>query len=188
MSTSSSNHNVRRVLQAGTIAIAVGAGYAAHNLSATAQGGAATVPPTQHTPVVQTPATRDAATTQNAFSEVAESVEPAVVTIETIGPRVRVAAPGGGSGRIPGLPFGGGQGQDGDNEGDPNGDFQQFFKDFQQKFGFNQQSYQPNSIEGRVLRDRAQAKWREIQSSRRSGGLGSGMIYSPNGQIGRAHV
>jgi len=189
MSTSPSNNRARRALQAGTIALAVGAGYATHSLRVDAQGGGGTtVPPTQKAPVVQTPATRDAATTQNAFSEVAESVEPAVVTIETIGPRVRSTTPNGGGG-IPGLPFGGGGGGEQGGGAGPNGDFQQFFKDFQRNFGFNQQSYNPNSIEGQVLRDRAEVKWREIQSSRRSGGLGSGMIYSSNGLIlTNAHV
>jgi hypothetical protein len=76
MSNLISNRRARRALQAGAILAAVGTGYAVRDVRVIAQDGATTVPPTQKTPVVQTPATRDAAATQNAFVECRRQFSP----------------------------------------------------------------------------------------------------------------
>ena len=176
MSVFNTSSRTLRVLQAGAILAAVGTGYALRDIKVDAQGST-TAPPTQKAPVVQTPATRDAATTQNAFVEVANAVEPAVVTIETQGARVSTSSRGQSSPFGPGGPGGGSQ-----------QDFQDFFKQFQKQFGFGEQNFQPNSWQGRVLREKAQAQFQQIQS-RRGGGLGSGMIYRSDGLIlTNAHV
>jgi len=189
MSDFINNRRARRAIQAGAILAAVGTGYALRDVSATAQGGAeTTAPPAQKAPVVQTPATRDAASMQGAFADVASAVEPAVVTITTTGPRTP-AASGPGNGTRPRLrPFG--QGQGAPNGTDPfNGDLQEFFKQFQRNFGFNEQSFNSDDWQGQVLRQKwAEAKAQLVQS-RRGGGLGSGMIYRADGLIlTNAHV
>ena len=166
-----------RILQTGAILAAVGTGYAVRDIKTVDAQGTTTAPPAQKQPVVQTPATRDAATTQNAFVEVAKAVESAVVTIETIGARNSGPAAGQRS------PFGpGGPG------GQTPQDFQDFFKQFQKQFGFGEQNFQENSWQGRVLREKAEVAFQQVQS-RRGGGLGSGMIYREDGLIlTNAHV
>jgi len=189
MSDFINNRRARRALQAGAFLAAIGTGYALRDVSATAQGGGeTTAPPAQKAPVVQSPATRDAASMQGAFAEVAAAVEPAVVTITTTASR----NPTGGSGN-PGSrprlrPFG--QGQGGQGGADPfGGDLQEFFKQFQRNFGFNEQSFNSGSWQGQVLRQKwSEAKAQLIQN-RRGGGLGSGMIYRSDGLIiTNAHV
>lgn len=77
---------------------ALGMGYAVDD--ARAQGDTAAP---ASAPVVQTPATRDAANLQSAFSVVARAIEPSVVTIRTTRstPAPRPGASGPGSGRDP---------------------------------------------------------------------------------------
>lgn len=177
MSVFRSSPRTLRVLQAGAILAAIGTGYAVRDVKVDAQG-AATVPPPQETPVIATPATRDAAATQNAFVQVSNAVEPAVVTIETAGARPTKTS------TTPRSPFGPGA----PGSGNSQQDFQEFFKRFQREFGFGEQSYQPNSWQGRVMREQAMDRFREIQSNR-GGGLGSGMIYRADGLIlTNAHV
>ncbi len=189
-------------MQGGALLVALGAGYTMHSLKAGAQDGGTTTPPAQKAPVVITDATRDAASTQNAFVDVAKAVEPAVVTIVTTGPRTPRSSSGS-SGRAPRRfpspfgnpapdgPSGGNDGSDGagpsDQSTDPGSDFQQFFKKFQRDFGLQGQSYHPNSFAGQVLRKRALIAFRNVQE--RGGGLGSGMIYRADGLIlTNAHV
>ncbi|RYX86712.1 Do family serine endopeptidase [bacterium] len=196
MATQSKTLRARRVIQAGAILVALGAGYTIHDVRVNAQNGGGTTPPAQKAPVVATPATRDAAATQNAFVDVAQAVQPAVVTIVTAGARpTRTSADGNGgpSRRFP-SPFGN-PAPEGDQEsapnGDPNSDFQQFFKRFQRDFGLQNQSYEPDSFAGRVLRQRALIAFRDVQErgGGSGGGLGSGMIYRADGLIlTNAHV
>jgi hypothetical protein len=86
------------------------------------QNPAASSRPQQEAPpVVQTPATRDAAAMQNAFAEVAQAAEPAVVTITT---ESRLPTPTRGRRLNPfgdSSPFGGGEGDD---------PFEEFFRRF----------------------------------------------------------
>ena len=167
-----------RILQAGAILAAVGTGYAVRDIKTVDAQTTTTAPPAQKQPVVATQATHDAAATQNAFVDVANAVEPAVVTIETMG--TRAPAPKGGQGAP--SPFGQGGGGDSEQQ------FRDFFKQFQKQFGFNQQSFQENSWQGRVMLEKARAAFQQVQS-RRGGGLGSGMIYRADGLIlTNAHV
>ncbi|MBW3636533.1 MAG: Do family serine endopeptidase [Armatimonadetes bacterium] len=189
MSEITKNSRGRRALQAGAIIAAAGAGYALRDMSVDAQNSpATTVPPAQKAPVVQTAATRDAASTQGAFADVAKAVEPAVVTIRTQEARQNPASGGRGpGGRL--RPFGG-QGQGAPGGAEPfGGDLQEFFKQFQRNFGLNEQSFNSDSWQGRVMREKwEQAKAQFIQD-RRGGGLGSGMIYRADGLIlTNAHV
>lgn len=183
-------------MQGGALLVALGAGYTVHSLSAGAQNGTTATPPTQETPVVHTTATNDAASTQKAFVDVADAVEPAVVTIVTTGPRTTrtSTAPGGRRSAPRGFPFGapapdgGDEGAGPSDQAAPGGsDFQEFFKKFQRDFGLQGQSYQPNSFAGKVLHKRALIAFRNVQE--RGGGLGSGMIYRADGLIlTNAHV
>jgi serine protease Do len=191
MSNFLNNRRARRALQAGAVIAAVGSGYVLRDMNVVAQnGGEATTPPAQKAPVVQTPATRDAASTQGAFVDVASAVEPAVVTILTAGSKT--PAPSAGNRANPRLrPFG--QGQNAPGGADPfGGDLQEFFKQFQRNFGgLDEQSFNSDTWQGRVMRQKwAEAKTKFIQEGRGSGGgLGSGMIYRADGLIlTNAHV
>ena len=172
-----------RILQAGAILAAVGTGYAVRDIKTVdAQGTVPAPAPVTNKPV-ETPATRDAAATQNAFVDVAKSVEPAVVTIETLGTRIPSAS------KAPGAPAPFGGAPEGNDGGGSDQQFRDFFKQFQKQFGFGQQqSFDENSWQGRVLMEKARAEFQQTQS-RRGGGLGSGMIYDSNGLIlTNAHV
>jgi serine protease Do len=179
MANFTSNRRARRAIQAGAVVLAVGAGYALRDVRLEAQNGGTSTPPAQKSPVIQTPATRDAAATQNAFVEVSVAVQPAVVKIQTAADRTTPTsnAPRGGRPQLPGP------------EGAPPfGDFQEFFKRFQREFGTDPEKIQPNSWQGRVLKEKAMEEFKLIQS-RRGGGLGSGVIYRQDGLIlTNAHV
>jgi len=158
----SKNNNVRLALAAGAVAVALSAGYL-FGTHVEAQTDAQ--PRAAAAPVVQTPATKEAASIQEAFTAVSDAVEPAVVTITT--ESTIKAKPSSDS-------FGGGGGSD---------PFEEFFKQFR-NFGFGQNAY-----EGKVPASRyQQIKYQKVQS-RRSGGLGSGMIIRSDGLIlTNAHV
>ena len=193
MATPSKTVRARRVIQAGAILVALGAGYSLHNVRVNAQNGGATTPPVQVDPVVAGAPARDAASTQTAFVNVAAAAKDAVVTIVTAGARptrTSGAAPHNFPSPFGNQAPGGGDGGEGGatpQGTDPNSDFQQFFKKFQKDFGLQGQSYHPDSFAGRVLRQRALVAFRDVQE--RGGGLGSGMIYRADGLIlTNAHV
>jgi len=159
----------RGAVNTGVVLAALAGGYILRGTTSDAQPGSGTMPPVDRTPVVETPATKGAATMQNAFSEVANAVEPAVVTITTTRRARPTAArnPGGGA-----MPEGGGGGQGGDP-------FEEFFRRFRD-YGFS-----PNSAEKKEMRK----YFYKIQEGRGGGGIGSGMIYRQDGYIlTNAHV
>jgi serine protease Do len=164
---------IRNTLTVGAVAAALATGYSLRGTTnVVAQQNAGT--PITKAPVVETPATRDAAAMEGAFRDVAKTAAPAVVTIITEvkpsktslqrSPRMNLFGgnPFGGGG----SPFGGGNGGQ-----DP---FEEFFRDF----GFSPNSYQ---------RSQMKAHFQQVQEAR--GGLGSGMIYRSDGLIlTNAHV
>ncbi len=175
MENINSNQPTRRksrgVLLTGGVLAALGAGYAIGtnvNAQQDAPGGTST----SNAPVVNTPATRDAALMQDAFGAVAKAAEPAVVTITTQQKVATASRSLPGSPRV--RPFGNNS-ENGGNGADPFEEFMRRFKDF----GFS-----PNSVQKEKMR----GMWHEVQG-RQSGGLGSGMIYRQDGLIiTNAHV
>jgi serine protease Do len=133
-------------------------------------------------------AVRDAVAIQNAFSQVSRAVEPAVVTIRTFrtGTRPDAASPdnrnnrGGSGGRFNPRNFQ-------DNSLETPADFQDYLKQFKDEYGFA-----PNKAQRRKLRatfeKNQNSALKEVQE-RRSGGLGSGLIFRADGYImTNAHV
>ncbi len=168
----------RSALAATAIAAAVAGGYALHGTQVTAQESvpstAAVNKSAVKTPIVETPATKDAVSMQHAFNEVSKAIEPAVVTITSQGAPVSTTTrrmPG-----MPGTPFPGAP--DGSDQGNSNEQMEEFLRRFRD-FGFS-----PNSTQKEQVRQ----YFRQIQEGQ-GGGLGSGMIYRADGYIiTNAHV
>ncbi|MDQ3815950.1 MAG: PDZ domain-containing protein [Armatimonadota bacterium] len=164
----------RHALTVGTLAVALGTGYALRGATVVAeQGGASTTPPAVSSPVVQTAATNDAVKMQEAFQAVARTAAPAVVTVRTERKVTAAASPRGRMQPFGGDPFGGG----GDGE-DP---FEEFWRRFR-GFGFGPKG---QSLD----KEEARARFYQLQGQGRGSGLGSGMIYREDGLIlTNAHV
>ena len=171
----------RSALAATAIAAAVAGGYALHGTQVTAQENKPSTAMVNQgankTPIVETPATKDAVSMQHAFNEVSKAIEPAVVTITSQG--APVARSSSRTRPMPGQPFPGlpGGGQD---NGDSNDQMEEFLRRFKD-FGFS-----PNSTQKEQVRQ----YFRQIQQGEgQGGGLGSGMIYRADGYIiTNAHV
>ncbi len=132
-----------------------------------------TAAPATQEPVIQTPATRDAATLQNAFAEVAKVAAPSVVTITTQVRRPRFVQERGGP-----QPFGGGPpGREPFGGEDP---FEDFFRRFRE-FGFEPGRWESGQ--------KGRSSFLPLQGGGGGGGIGSGLIYSADGLIlTNAHV
>ena len=170
----SKNNGARAAVTVTALAAALGTGYALRGPQVTAQNTdtAPAAATTTKAPVVQTPATNDAASMQHAFNAVSKAIEPAVVTIVTEG-SPKPASARGQMRPMPGMP-----GQGGGND---QGDLEEFFKRFRD-FGFA-----PNSTQ----KDQVREYFRRLQDEGEGsgGGLGSGMIYRADGYIiTNAHV
>ena len=169
----------RSALAATAIAAAVAGGYALHGTQVTAQENkpstAMANKDAKKTPMVETPATKDAVSMQRAFNEVSKAIEPAVVTITSQG--APVARSSSRTRPMPGQPFPGFP-DSGQGDGDSNDQMEEFLRRFKD-FGFS-----PNSTQKEQVRQ----YFRQVQEGQ-GGGLGSGMIYRADGYIiTNAHV
>jgi serine protease Do len=174
-------------ITAGALAAAVVSGYALRGTPITAQN--ANPNASTSTPVVQTPATTDAASMQKAFNQVSRAIEPAVVTITTERAARAAAAPGGRA--RPGGPGGPGADPFGGGGANPFEDFEEFFR---RRFGNpgggqggaeENGFFVPNAAEKEQMRE----YFHKLQGRGGGGGLGSGMIYRADGHIiTNAHV
>lgn len=137
-------------------------------------------------------AVRDAVAIQNAFSQVSRAVEPAVVTIRTF----RTGNRPGANGATPDNRSNRGNGSSGgrfnprnfqDNSLDNAASFEDYLKQFKTEYGFAPSKVQRQKLRAKFDADH-KASLQEVQE-RRSGGLGSGLIFRADGYImTNAHV